>query len=221
MMLSLDYRIEIPLILAQRHISGLRSFYDEGEMHFNIGVNDLKDETDHLTPEEWNNGEDCYLGQRDDLEELRELKRHFSIVGLFTVFEKFLQDTLQQLRWAGAAVRKRNPKERWFLGEMKEIFAEIGVPITKPDRDWNAIKRMEAVRHCITHLGSLPNEEMVDTLAGYNFRVREGVWMELSDGYFEKSADLVERVCKWIVKDCQKAVKEKRIKARARKRENE
>ena len=127
-----------------------------------------------MTPEEWNNVEDCYLGQRDDLEELRELKRHFSIVGLFTVFEKFLQDTLQQLRWAGAAVRKRNPKERWFLDRMKEIFAEIGVPITKPDRDWNAIKRMEAVRHCITHLGSRPNEEMVLTLAGLQLSRKKG-----------------------------------------------
>ena len=30
----LDYRIEIPQILAQIHISGLRSFYDECERHF-------------------------------------------------------------------------------------------------------------------------------------------------------------------------------------------
>ena len=75
----LDYRIEIPLILAQIHISGLRSFYDEGEKHFTNEINNLKDKTGHLTPEQWNNVEDYYLGQRDDLDGLREMKRHFSI----------------------------------------------------------------------------------------------------------------------------------------------
>ena len=155
----LDYRIEIPQILAQIHISGLRSFYDECERHFTDVLNNLKDETEHLTPEQWNNVEDYYLGQREDLGGLRELKRHFSIVGLFTVFEKFLRDTLEQLYWAGVTVPKRNPEDRWYLDRMKKIFAEIGVPITKPDRDWNAIKKMEAVRHCITHSGSIPDKE--------------------------------------------------------------
>ena len=30
-------------------------------------LNNLKDETEHLTPEQWNNVEDYYLGQREDL----------------------------------------------------------------------------------------------------------------------------------------------------------
>ena len=218
MVLSIKYRIGIPLILAQRHILGLRSFYDEGEMHFNIGFDDLKDETDHLTPEEWNDTEDYYLGRRDDLEGLRDLKRHFSIVGLFTVFEIFLRDMLQQLHWAGAAVPKRNPTKSWFLDRIKVIFAEIGVPITKPDRDWTAIRKMQAVRNCITHFGSRPDKEMVRKLAGYNFCLREGVWMELPDGYFEESADLVERVCERILEDCHNAAKEKRIKEHVRRK---
>ena len=216
-MLSLQYRFEIPLKLAQMHISGLRSFYEEGEMHFNSGFHDLKEETKHLTPEEWNNDENYYLGQRDDLEGLRDLKRHFSVVGLFTVFEIFLRHTLQQLHRAGAAV-PFNPNERWILDRMKDIFAEIGVPITKPNRDWNAIRKMQAVRNCIMHFGSRPEKEMVRTLAGYNFRLREGVWMELPDGYFEESADLVERVCERILEDCHNAAKEKRIKEHVRRK---
>ena len=68
---------------------------------------------------------------------------------------------------------KRNPKERWYLDRMKNIFAEIGVPITKPDRDWNAIKRMEAVRHCITHSGSIPDKGSgADRIVG---AIRSGV----------------------------------------------
>ena len=217
-MLPLTYRIEIPLKLAQIHISSLRRFHEEGEMNFNIGFNDLKGETSHLTPEEWNDAEDYYLGQRDDLEGLRDLKRHFSIVGLFTVFEIFLRDTLQQLQCAGAAVPKRNPAKRWFFDRMKAIFAKIGVPITKPDRDWNAIRKMQAVRHCITHSGSRPDKEMVRKLEGYNFSLREGVWMELPDGYFEGSADLVERVCGRILEDCHNAEKGKRIKEHVRRK---
>ena len=241
MSLSLDYRIEIPLELARIQISSLRRFYDEGEEHFNLGFNELKDEIDHLTPEEWEKGEDFYLGERDQMEFLRRLKRHFSIVGLFTVFETFLRSTLQQLYWAGAdvpkrspnkrryldtmkeifravgvpIVPKRSPNKRWYLDTMKEIFRAVGVPITRPNHDWNSIKKLQAIRNCITHLDGRPDKETVRRLRGYNCHVIKGVWMKLPDGYFEESADLVERICERIVKDCQNAVTEKRVKARA------
>ena len=49
MALSLDYRIEIPRVLARMQICELRRFYDEGEKDFNFGFNKLKAETIHLT----------------------------------------------------------------------------------------------------------------------------------------------------------------------------
>ena len=48
-------------------------------------------------------------------------------------------------------------------------------------------------------------------LQGYNCHVIKGVWMKLPDRYFEESTDLVERIYKHIVKDCQNIAKEKRI----------
>ncbi len=58
-----------------------------------------------------------------------------------------------------------------------------------------------------------PDEETVRRLQGYNCHVIKGVWMKLPDGYFEESANLVERIRNRIVKDCQNAAKEKRILA--------
>ena len=143
----------------------------------------------------------------DDLVFLRKLKRHFSIVGLFTGFETFLRSTLQQLYQAGADVPKRSPNKHWYLDTMKEIFKAVGVPITKPDHDWNSIKKLQAIRNCITHLDGRPDKETVRRLKGYNCHVIKGVWMKLPDGYFEESADLVERICERIVKDCQEPAK--------------
>ena len=81
-------------------------------------------------------------------------------------------------------------------------FKQIGAPITKPDSDWKSIKKLQLIRNCITHLDGRPDDETVRKLKGYNCHVNKGVWMTLPDGYFEESADLVERVCKRIVKDC-------------------
>ena len=164
MSLSLDYGANIPLDLARIQISSLRRFYDEGEAHSNLGFDELKDETGHLTPEEWEKDEDFYLGRGDDLEFLGQLKRHFSIVGLFTVFETSLRDTLLQLYWAGSDVPKRSPNKRWYLDTMKGIFKAVGVPITKPDHDWNSIKKLQVIRTCITHLDGRSDKEAVRKL---------------------------------------------------------
>ena len=201
--------------LARTYISGLRRFYDEGEMHFNIGVKDLGDETDHFKPEEWDSGEgDHYIDLHGELEESRELTRDFSIVGLFRVFEKFLRDTLRHLLRTGPDRAKRDPRDQWSLAEMKEIFKEIGVPVTKPDGDWNSIKKLQAIRNCIVHSGGRADKQRTKKLERYKIPVDQSK-MVLPDGYFEKSADLIERVCKRIAKDCGTAVKEKRIKSRS------
>ena len=120
----------------------------------------------------------------------------------FNVFETFLRDALDQLGDAGVDVPKPKPGKRWYIDKFKKKFKEIGVPITKPDADWNAIKKLQAIRHCITHCDGIPDDENVRKLKGYNVDVPPHVWMELPDGYFEESADLVARVCDRIVENC-------------------
>ncbi len=110
-----------------------------------------------------------------------------------------------ELRYANVAVPPRRCDDRWYLGKMKKIFAGVGVPITKPDHDWIAIKKLQAFRHCITHNDGYPDEEDVQTLKNYNFDVLQDKWIELPAGYFEESAGRVERVCDRIVKDCKRA----------------
>ena len=152
------------------------------------------------------------------------------------MFEKFLRDTLQHalrhLHLEGANGAKCNPRDHWSLDDMKRIFAEISVPVTKPDHDWKAVKKIKTIRDCIAHHGDRPDKRMVQKLKGYNFHACRDVWVDqpkcplphndfyiswegllkLPDGYFEESGDLVKRVCKRIAKDCRKAVQEKHIK---------
>ena len=96
--LAIKIVIDALLSLTHNRISRLREFYDEGVRHFDIGLGDLKDQTDHLTSEEWDEFGDFYVDQRYEFEELLKLKRHFSIVGLFTGFETFLRRMLRLLR---------------------------------------------------------------------------------------------------------------------------
>ena len=199
---SLDYKIDILLVLLRIRVEALRGFYNEGEAHFSTDFDKLTAETDHLTVAEWEQHEDFFIGQRDGLESLRQLKRHFAIAGLFNVFDTFLRDALDQLDYAEVDVPEPEHGKRWSFDDIKKIFAGIGVPITKPDRDWNAIRKLQAIRHCITHCDGIPNEEIVRKLKGYNFHVPQDVWMELPDGYFKECADLAERVCNRIVKAC-------------------
>ncbi len=97
--LRIDVHVIIDILLrfARTSISRLGDFYEEGERHFTIGLEDLKDQTGHLTLEEWDKFEDYYLEHRNYFEELMELKKHFSIVGLFTVFEIFLTRIMQEI----------------------------------------------------------------------------------------------------------------------------
>ena len=187
----------------------MKRFNEEGEEHFNIRSEELKAEIDRLTHEEWSEGEDYCLGLRDELESLRELKTHFAVVGLFTVFETFLRETLQQLLGAGVCIPNCNPEKLRAIDEMKQMFAKACVDITKPERDWSEIKKLQAVRNCITHLDGLPNEETVKKLKGEKFDVSEEKPMQIPDAYFEEKANLVQRHCYRIIKDCQQAFTKK------------
>ena len=90
------------------------------------------------------------------MEELRELKRYFSIVGLFTVIESLLRRTLGHLRKLGAPVEGRIRKI--YLEGMKDAFRKIGVPITEPNHDWHALMGMKSVRNCIAHYDGHPHK---------------------------------------------------------------
>ena len=196
---------EVLLNLAQSRISRLGDFYDEGERHFNIEIKDLEDKTAHLTQEEWDWGEgNLSIELRHELEELRELKNHFSIVGLFTAFEMFLRRMLLLLHHGDTAMLECIRKMRF--DDMKEKFPPAGVDITKPEHDWKSIVGMKKVRNCITHSDSRPDKKRAKDLANYDIPVVQSK-MKLPDRYFKKSSDLVERVCKRIAKDCQKALK--------------
>ena len=97
--------------------------------------------------------------------------------------------------------------------DMKKEFAKLGVPITKPDRDWPAILGMKAVRNCITHVGGHPDKELAKKLAKYKIPVDQSK-MVLPEGYFAECVDLVEDACKRIAKGCQDALKEGRVKVK-------
>ena len=222
---------------TRARISRLRKFYKEGERHFKTEFNNLKEKTNHFTQEEWDSLGDFYIEEHHELEELRELKRNFSMVGLFTVFERFLQGRLRQLHRASPARPKRNSKTFQFIlrklklpprlcsarpkrdpfGRMTEEFSKLGVRIAKGDRDWQTIMGMAMVRHCIVHSGGRIDKKRAKKLANYKIPVVQATkhsWrIKLSDKYFEETAGAVERACKRIAKDCQDAINEKRFKA--------
>ena len=219
------------LSLTRSRISILREFYDEGERHFNIENKDLEERTAHLTQEEWDWGDgDFSIELLHELEELRELKRNFAIVGLFTVLEMFLQRALLWVHGPGPAVPKRIRKElraeikkkfaKMNFDKMKPAFKEIGVRIAEDNSDWQAILGMKLVRNCITHHGGRLDEEMAEKLEklkkDYKICVIDAEdptrRMKLPKNYFRDSADLVERTCDRITKQCYTALKEKRVK---------
>ena len=216
--LGIKIFIDALLNLTHSRISRLREFYDEGERHFNIENKDLEDRTAHLTQEEWDWGEeDLSIELRHEMEELRELKRNFSIVGLFTVLEMFLQRALLWLHWQGSAVPKGIRKElrdeikkkfaKKNFDEMKPAFKEISVLIAEDNNDWQAILGMKLVRNCITHHGGRVDEEMAEKLKkDYKICVIDAEFptrrMKLPENYFRDSADLVERTCDRIAKQC-------------------
>lgn len=195
--------IDLLLKRAQVNFFKLGNFYDEGEMHFNDGLNSVEDR---------NKLEEEYFNHRNYLEELRELKRDLFIVGLFAEFELFLRGTLLVLLHFSGSEKWGSIWEK-HLGGMKEEFRRNGVPITKPDCDWQAIMRLKEVRNCIIHSGGRPNEKTVKLLASSNLTAEKGVRIKLPDGYFLENSDLVERVCKRIAKDCQAAMKEEYTQA--------
>ena len=201
--------VDARLSIMRSNIDRLRNFYEEGESHFTFGFKSLEKKVDHLTPEQWADLQDFYIQERYEMEELRELKRNFSIVGLFTVLERFLRHTLRYLRKAGAPVTGRI--RGMSLGDMRDAFKKVDVLITEPNHVWHAIMGMKLVRNCITHYDGHPHKEMAKQLKeDYKIPLIEERWkptnggksaptswrIQLADEYFGKSADLVKRVCR-------------------------
>ena len=167
-----------------------------------LNFDELMSEVEQLNPDDWYECEEHFISQRDELESLRDLKTQFAVVGLFTVFEMFLRDTLQRLHRDDEANSEPRPPEpepkrpkQSSFDDMKNAFVELGVPLTRPEIDWNAIKKLQAIRHCITHLGGIPDEEAAKILRGHHLNSTRGVPMQLPTGYFEDSAALIQRVC--------------------------
>ncbi len=200
--------IDARLALLRIRIRTLRHFYVEGEEIFSRRFNELTKWMDDFPDDQMEGAVDFFVGERDDLEDLRELKRHFSVIGLFRVIEMFLRRTLRHLRNAGAPVEGRI--RRMSLDKMKKAFRSIDVPITEPNDDWHALMGLKLVRHCIVHYDGRPPKEMAYQLRdAYGFPVIEKRWrrtkgghdepvawkLQISNDYFEKSADLVERIC--------------------------
>lgn len=200
--------INARLDLLRMHIRTLRHLYVEGEEIFDRRFNELTKWMDELPDDQMEGAVDFFVGERDDLEDLRELKRHCSVIGLFRVIEMFLRRTLRHLRNAGAPVR--GPLRRMSLDKMKKAFRCIDVRITEPNDDWHALMGLKLVRHCIVHYDGRPPKEMARQLKdAYGIPVIEKRWrrtkgghdepvawkLQISDDYFGKSADLVERIC--------------------------
>ena len=97
---------------------------------------------------------------------------------------------------------------------MKPAFKKIGVLIAEDNSAWQAILGMKLVRNCITHHGGRVDEEMAEKLkknskicvTNSEFPTRR---MELHENYFRDSANLVERTCDRIAKQCYTALKKK------------
>ena len=201
--------IDVRLSIVRDNIDRLRNFYDEGERHSTSRFNDLEKEVDHVPPEQRDDFQDFYAQELEEIVALEELKRNLSIVGLFTVLERFLRRTLRHLRDAGAPVE--GCIRDMSLENMRDAFRKIGVLITEPNHVWHAIMGMKLVRNCITHYDGHPHKEMAKKLRDdYKIPVIDERWkpanggnsetvswrIELADEYFEKSADHVTRVCK-------------------------
>lgn len=225
---NLAVGIEATLKLTKMRVSRLRDFHYEGEAHFRIGFNDLEIKTRRRTPTDWEEFGDFCGEQHDELEELRDLKRNFSILGLFTVLEMFMQRALLWLHWPSSAVPPQARKEVWDeikkrlakknLDRMKDTFRKIGVPIAEDNPDWPQLMEMKLVRNCIAHSAGHPDEDMVEKLEKiHEIRVVDSdspaMRIELSKEYFGASADLVERICDRIAKRCYVALKENRVRA--------
>ena len=199
-------RLGVPLTLVGIRIRELKRFHEEGERNFKSRYAALEAEFDHLTPEEQSDDlQDHYIDLRDELESIRSLNTNCAIAGLFMAFESFLSNMLKQLKHRGVpGIPEQVPGPYWSLKDMKAIFAKVGVHITKAASDWTAIKRLQAVRHCITHSAGWPDNKTVRKLKGAQFSVSIYERLRLPPGYFDESIEIVQRSCKRIVDDCKR-----------------
>ena len=187
-------------------IDRLQTIYAEATEHAASELGALDDQMDQLTPEERDEFSDGYLSVFESLDKMRELKERLCIVGLFTTFERFLRQTLQE--FSSSAPARSKCIHRMHLVEMKKEFSDLGVSITTPDSDWQGIMKLKEVRNCITHSGGHPDEERAKKLRNCKILVDES-GMVLAEGYFEESCGLIKRACERITEACRNALKER------------
>ena len=196
----------VPLTIVGIRIRELKRFHKEGERNFKARYADLEAEFDRLKLEEWSDDlQDHYIDLRDELESIRSLNTNCAITGLFMAFEDFLSNMLKQIKDRDVpGVLDQKHGERRSLKHMKAVFAEVGVRITEPEDDWRAIKRLQAVRNCLIHSAGWPNDKTVKKLKAAEFNVAVDKRLRLPTGYFDETAEIVQRSCKRIVDKCKR-----------------
>lgn len=203
---NLLVRIEAALDLARFHLREVRRFHDEVKPRFDQMQRQVARERKKYSQDELDldRGMGHTLDEQfsDDwrlADDLRGVNDQYGVIGLYSVLERFLWMVSNDLLDAGKSTADKRPET---LDRFKETLKTAEIDLTQPPFEWGQLVKLNRIRGCLIHTLGFVDETNAHKLKGYGFP--QWLFVQLEDGYFEQSWNLVRDTCQALTAQCER-----------------
>jgi hypothetical protein len=135
--------------------------------------------------------------ERQQLEHMLEMNGYFGVLGVYSVFERCLHETFDDMKRLKLIKDKQYQKKPFLtLDQYKDCFKPVGINLTQPPFGWDDIKKLQALRNAIAHQDGYVVPENLEKLKAYGYKVGEEV--NISEQYFRSAVKLVKESCSLV-----------------------
>ena len=187
--------------MGEVRMKELMDFQRQAEATFRTAMKAWQKEAKEFSAKYEDADGDHLVEQRDGIESLLDRGHTFSIVGVYTFLERFLNLVIEHLRAGGAPI----PQSQMGLSlhKMRDHLLQYAkIDMNRPPFDWSALERLQEIRNCIVHADGWITDDFVTRLRNVGLKVKPDTPLKLPKNYFEETWWLVNKAYQAVHTEC-------------------
>lgn len=199
--IELDWRFSILERMGRVRLKELMDFHNQGKKTSEAAMKAWRKEAKAFSAK-YEYGDDYLIEKRDEIESLLDRGQTYSIVGLYTFLERFLNLVVERLRDGGGDI----PPSQMGLSLHKlrdHLAQQAKIDMNRAPFDWKALERLQEIRNCIVHADGWITDDFVSRFAKVGMKVKEDTALKLPANYFEDAWALVNETYRTVYEQCE------------------
>jgi hypothetical protein len=199
--------------MLRMEMNSLREYCINGDALFTRRLRNFEKKA-QASMEHWD--EDHLSDMRWEMETHIDYNCYFGVMMAFAAFERFLTHLYGVTLHLGTAPELRDEMlkqmQSWkTLENYKQFFKNVlQLEITKPDKDWEQMRKLQAIRNAIVHQNGLVPDDNKDSLKKCGYK-KPGEHVEVTLQYVLDSIELVTRAATALLPRYIEALKKKKL----------